>query len=158
MRAWVKTAKLIQHVKLVHIFNVLFCRGGEQLKLFVSALSFSSQRIDLSLCLFIWTLSFSCQRFPYMSALLVISVPSFLRQPSSFCFNPVLSFQPCPFVSTLSLCLQIFPISFQPYPIVSTLSYSFRLLRPFPWFHGKDRVLKRSDKWERWRTRVYSQV
>ena len=35
-------------VKLVHIFILLLCRGQEQVKSFVSMLSFSFQRINLS--------------------------------------------------------------------------------------------------------------
>ena len=120
MRAWVKTAKLIQHVKLVHIFNVLFCRGGEQLKLFVSALSFSSQRIDLSL-----SLPIHLNLVLFMSAIsLHVSSPRYF---SSFLFASTLFFllQPCPFISTLSFRFNPVFVSSNLSYFVSTLSYRF---------------------------------
>ena len=59
--------------------------------------------------------------FLYMAALLVTSAPSFLCQPCPFCFK----FQPCPFVSTLSFCFQLFPFRFNPALFVSTLAFRF---------------------------------
>ena len=120
MRAWVKTAKLIQHVKLVHIFNVLFCRGGEQLKLFVSALSFSFQRIDLSFSLSLSPSAYSSEPCPfhvsdflYMSALLVIASTLFFL------------LQSCPFISTLSFRFNPVFVSSNLSFFVSTLSFRF---------------------------------
>ena len=61
---------------------------------------------------------------------------SFLCEPSLV--NPVLSFQSCPSVSTLSFCLQPFPFRFnpvlssQPRPSVSTPCFCLELIELFP--------------------------
>ena len=118
--------------------------------LLTSAPSFLCQpcpfRFKFQPCPFVSTLSFCFQLFPC----------SF--QPRSFRFNPALSFQPCPFCLKASLhrCSPVlwsqlvlfvsnsflYPISFpfDPFLLVSIC---------FAWFHGRDSVLKRSDKRKR---------
>lgn len=137
-----KKTKLVQHLKVVHVFNTMSCGREEEVKLLVSAFSFAftvsifpsfssgpyfflcqlyffsvrCPRYFNSLCsfLFVSTLSFSFPTCSFMSAL-------------SLNFNPIVSFLssiPSLFVSTPFF-------SSQPCSSVSTLSFcpKVRLLR-----------------------------
>lgn len=107
-----KAAKAIQHIRIVHVFNVWLQKGEEEgsklcengcLRAFLFAFDVSFALVFLS------EFCFRVRYFLYMSVHHVISVPPFLRKLCSFRFHPVLSFQPCRFDSTVSF---VFNFSF----------------------------------------------
>lgn len=125
-----KKTKLVQHLKVVHVFNTMSCGREEEVKLLVSAFSFAFT-VSIFPSFSSGPYFFCVNYIFFLSDVLVIStryVPSFLSQPCPFRSQPVLSCRPCPLISTLSFrfCLQFLRCSFQP--------RSFRLnpAPPFP--------------------------
>ena len=111
-----EAAKVIQHVRVVHVFNVRLRKGNEGFKLcengclraFLFAFDVSIALVCLS------EFCFRVRYFLYMSVPHVLSVPPFLRKLCSFRFHHVLSFQTLSFRLDRVFCFQFFPCSFQP--------------------------------------------
>ena len=132
--------KLVQHLKVVHVFNTMSCGREEEVKLLVSAFSFAftvsifpsfSSGPYFFLCQ-LYFFSVRCPRyFNSLCSFLFVSTLSFSFPTCSFMstlslnFNPIVSFLssiPSLFISAPFFCLNPAP-PFPPYPFVLRFAF-----------------------------------